>query len=147
MIDSNILKKKIKVAKTRSGVPCLWESLTRFDKINRSTIILDAKGCSKKAYYYNAEREKQALVSVIPGDYVVKCFEDQHGLAISIFRVEEIFPEDSTATIYPVYRKSSLVEETSYPSKYSNMIELCASKLTNGQKIIAHKEYDTQKAV
>lgn len=145
---TEVNNKKIKIARTRSGVPCLWESLTTFEDLKRATIILSPEGKPKRAYYYNEGREKQALVGIGTGDYMVKCFEDQHGVAISVFRVEEISPMDNTATIFPVYRKSSLIGSTEYPGEYSNMIEVCASKLkSTGAKIVAYKEYELESAL
>jgi hypothetical protein len=145
---TEVNNKKIKIARTRSGVPCLWESLTKFEDLKRATIILSAEGKPKRAYYYNEEREKQALVGIGAGDYMVKCFEDCHGVAISVFRVEEISHMDNTATIYPVYRKSSLINTTEYPGEYSNMIDICESKLSGmGRKIVAFKEYELENAL
>jgi len=143
-----ITEKTIKVARTRSGVPCLWESLVPFENLKRATIILDSNGKSKRAYYYNKEREKQALVGISTGDHMVKCFEDAHGVAISIFRIVEISSMNNSATIIPVYRKSSLVQDETYPQEYADMIKTCLSKLVGiGTPVIARKTYELENAI
>ncbi len=143
-----ITSKTIKIARTRSGVPCLWESLVSFEELRRATIILDEAGKPKKAYYHNNEREKQALVGIAVGDHLVKCFEDQHGIAISVFRIEEVSIEENQAIITPVFRKSSLLSESVYPEQYAGMIETCMSKFSCEEiKIIAYKGYELEKAL
>jgi hypothetical protein len=142
---TEVNNKKIKIARTRSGVPCLWESLTVFEDLKRATIILGREGKPKRAYYYNEGREKQALVGIGIGDYIVKCFEDQYGISISIFEINEISHMENSATIFPVYRKSSQIHTTDYPSEYTNMIKACIDKLISaGKKIVAYKEYELE---
>lgn len=133
-----ITKKTIKIARTRGGMPCLWESLVTFDDLKRSTVILDKNGESKSAVYLNEERDKQALVPIVNGDYIAKSFEDKNGIAISVFLIEEIASADSSAVIVPVYRKSSLVEE-SYPAEYAHMIETSIKKLKGEIRVVSFK--------
>jgi hypothetical protein len=143
-----ITSKNIRIARTRSGVPCLWESLVSFEELRRATIILDKHGNPKKAYYYNEEREKQALVGISIGDHVVKCFEDHHGVAISVFQIDEISSMSNYAVITPVFRKSSLISESIYPGEYSGMIKTCMSKLFGeGKEIVSHRGYELEKAI
>ena len=133
-----INEKIIKIARTRTGVPCLWESLVSFDDLQRSTAILDKNGNPKKALYLNETREKQALVPIEVGDYVSKSFFDRHGIAISLFKVMEISAMGNDATILPVYRKSSLVSEYVVPVEYKKMVDATLSKLTGETKVISH---------
>lgn len=147
MEETTITPKKIKIARTRSGIPCLWESCTKFDDIVRATIILNGQKQPKKAYYYNTEREKQALVGIAVGDYMVKCFSDAHGIAISIFIIDEISAMDNLATISPVYRKSSLVQEEVYPPEYADAIHQCSQKLAGIGPIIISLRDELEAAI
>ena len=132
MNTEEITKKTVKIARTRGGIPCLWESLVNFDDLKRSTVILDRDGNAKNAVFLNADREKQALVPILPGDYISKSFQDKHGIAISLFRIEDISPLSNEAVILPVYRKSSLVAEYDVPAEYTGMVETSIKKL-NGE--------------
>jgi hypothetical protein len=124
-----ITNKIIKIARTRTGIPCLWESLMTFSDLSRSTVILDAKGNPKPAVFLNEEREKQALVPITEGDYICKSFEDKNGVAISIFKILSINSMKNEAEVTPIYRKSSLEKELKYPSEYKTLVMTTTQKL------------------
>jgi hypothetical protein len=137
-METEIKEKKIKIARTRSGVPCLWESTMKFADLRRATAILGNEGESKPAVFLNKEKEKQALVPIVPGDHIAKVFEDKHGLALSVFKIVEISPMENTASIIPVYRKSSLISDYSVPTDYEGMISTCMNKLENPKNVISY---------
>lgn len=141
-----VSKKTIKIARTRTGVPCLWESLMTFSDLRRSTVILDKDGKFKNAVFLNEDREKQALVPIVVGDFISKSFEDQHGIALSLFKVLEISAMSNEAVIIPVYRKSSLVNEEEYPAEYKEMILTSISKLKGDIKVIARLKLEKEPA-
>jgi len=132
-----ITTKTIKIARTRTGVPCLWESLMSFSDLKRSTVILDEKGKAKIAVFLNAEKEKQALVPISEGDYISKSFEDKNGIALSLFKVLEISPMKNEAVIVPVYRKSSFINEEEFPTEYYEMISKTIAKLNGEIKVVS----------
>ena len=138
---TDVSKKTIKIARTKTGVPCLWESLMNFSDLKRSTVILDNNGESKTAVFLNEEKEKQALVPIQVGDYISKSFQDQHGIAISVFRIEEISPMANSAVIIPVYRKSSLEENETTPSEYKNMVDYSVRKLRGDFGIVSKPKH------
>jgi hypothetical protein len=125
-----VQEKKIKIARTRTGVPCLWESTMKFADLRRATVILDSEGKGKPAVYLNTDREKQALVPIVVGDQISKAFEDKHGIALSVFKITEISSMENTATIVPVYRKSSLISEYEVPSEHAVSVDKAVRKLT-----------------
>ncbi len=131
-----IKEKKIKIARTRNGVPCLWESLMNFADLRRATVIYSKNKEAKNAVFVNQERDKQALVPIQTGDYISKAFEDKHGVALSVFRIDEISPMENSATITPVYRKSSLISEYIVDKEYKSMVEETVEKL-DSKRIIA----------
>ena len=129
-VPEGVTVKTIKIARTRTGVPCLWESSTDFSDLRRATVVFNSDASHKKALYMKKDSEKQALVPVAPGDYISKAFEDKHGYALSVFKVHEISPLKNEAVIYPVYRKSSLETEASwYGTCFETMVELTIQKL------------------
>ena len=131
-----IKEKKIKIARTRNGVPCLWESLMNFADLRRATVIYSKNKEAKNAVFVNQERDKQALVPIQTGDYISKAFEDKHGVALSVFRIDEISPMENSATITPVYRKSSLISEYIVDKEYKDMVEETMEKL-DSKRVIA----------
>jgi superfamily II RNA helicase len=88
--------------------------------------------------FINKEKEKQALIPIQSGDYISKAFEDKHGVALSVFKIVEISPMENTATIVPVYRKSSLISEYIIPTEYKEMVETCMTKLEDSTNVIAY---------
>jgi len=141
----DVSKKTIKIARTRSGVPCLWESLISFPDLKRSTVILDKDGNEKSAVFLNEDRDKQALVPIIAGDYVSKCFQDQHGVAISLFKIIEISSMNNEAVVEPVYRKSSLISEYTIPVEYKKYIDVSLKKLYG--EIRVYSKYTAKETV
>lgn len=134
-----ITKKNVKIARTRGGIPCLWESLVNFDDLKRSTVILDKNGKAKTAVYLNETRDKQALVPIVVGDHIAKAFQDKNGIAISVFLIEEISALGNDAVIVPVYRKSSLVSEFEIPVEYAEMVNISIAKLNGECGVISIK--------
>ena len=135
-----VKEKKIKIARTRNGVPCLWESLVNFSDLKRATIIYGKNMESKTAVFVNENKDKQALVPIQSGDYISKAFEDKHGIALSVFRIDDISSMENTATITPVYRKSSLVNEYIIDQEYQPMVEETVDKLKSSRIIAIMKK-------
>lgn len=139
-IPEGVTTKTIKIARTRTGVPCLWESSTDFTDLRRATVVYNADGTHKKALFVKKNSEKQALVPISAGDYISKAFEDKHGYALSVFVIHEISPMKNEAVIYPVFRKSSL-EPTKQIEEipYSTMVAETIQKLENKEQLVYAK--------
>lgn len=135
-----IKEKKIKIARTRNGVPCLWESLTSFSDLKRATVIYGKNKEIKNAVFVNESKDKQALVPIQLGDYISKAFEDKHGIALSIFRIDEISSMENTATITPVYRKSSQISEYVVDQEFEEIVEETINKLNNSKIVATYKK-------
>ena len=95
---------------------------------------------SKTAVFINESKDKQALVPIQSGDYISKAFEDKHGIALSVFRIDDISPMENTAIITPVYRKSSLVNEYIIDQEYQPMVEETVDKLKSSRIIAIMKK-------
>ena len=131
-------QKKIKIARTRSGVPCLWESNMKFADLRRATVIFDKNAGAKPAVFLNPEKEKQALVPIKEGDFISKAFEDKHGVALSVFKIVNVSSQENIADILPVFRKSSLIAEYTVPSEYQEMVDLVINKLDDPLSVVAY---------
>lgn len=136
-MQDEVIQKTIKIARTRGGIPCLWESNVSFTELDRATVILNKVGNPKPAVFVQPSKEKQALVPIQSGDFVSKVFKDKHGIALSVFEILEISPTENTAVILPVYRKSSTITEYTVPAEYENMVNTCISKLTTPSAVVS----------
>jgi hypothetical protein len=135
-LEKTITERTIKIARTRTGAPCLWESYSEFDNgLVRSTIITDKDGNIKKSIFVKNAKNKQALVPIEPGDVIVKVFRDNIGIAISLLEIKDISSLKNEAQILPIYRKSSEETSTKYPLGFSTAIGLASLKLEDSNKI------------
>jgi hypothetical protein len=142
-IPEGVSTKSIKIARTRTGVPCLWESSTDFSDLRRATVVYNADGSYKKALYLKKNSEKQALVPIAAGDLISKVFRDKNGYAVSIFAVYEISSMKNEAVIYPVFRRSSLEKEaTWYGTYYEDMVNETIDKLEREDSIV-YAQFET----
>lgn len=82
--------KTIKIARTKNGSPCLWESYTEFDDVKRSTVIVCKDGKTKNSIFMRKSGPKQSLVPIDEGDFIVKVFKDSEGTSFSILEIEKI---------------------------------------------------------
>jgi hypothetical protein len=128
--NETVNPKIIKIARSRTGIPCLWESSTDFSDLRRVTVVYNSDRTHKKALFTRKNSEKQALVPIAVGDYVSKAFEDRNGYALSIFEVTEISSMKNEATIIPVFRRSSMITERTWEgTTFEKMVEETIAKL------------------
>lgn len=135
-VEKEITERTIKIARTRTGAPCLWESYSEFDNgLVRSTIITDKEGNVKSSIYVKNAKNKQALVPVQPGDVIVKAFRDNVGIAISLLEIKSISSLKNEAKILPIFRKPSDVTSTEFPKDFIDAIAEASLKLDDGEKV------------
>jgi hypothetical protein len=134
-----VSNKTIKIARTRTGVPCLWESSTEFADLRRATVVYNSDITHKKALFLKKNSEKQALVPISVGDYISKAFQDKHGYALSVFEVTESSPMKNEAVIFPVFRRSSLETGNTWEgTQFEKMINETINKLqTDNSQVYA----------
>lgn len=136
-IDKEIFLRTIKIARTKTGTPALWESYSEFDNnLVRSTIITNANGEIKNSVFVKNRKNKQALVPIESGDCIIKAFKDNIGIAISVLVINEISSSSNEATIYPTYRKPSEDTVEDYPTEYRDAISMAISKLTDDELVL-----------
>lgn len=134
--EKTILERTIKVARTKTGAPCLWESYSEFDNgLIRSTIIIDTDGNIKNSVFLKNAKNKQALVPIQEGDIIVKAFRDNIGIAISLLEIQSLSTAKNEAQILPIYRKASDVLNLQAPEKYTDAIMEATKKLDNSDMI------------
>jgi len=132
-----IVLRTIKIARTKTGTPALWESYSEFDNnLTRSTIITTNEGEIKSSVFVKNRKNKQALVPIEAGDCIIKAFKDNVGIAISILEINEISSSTNEATIYPIFRKSSDDDSKSSPEGFDNAIKMVINKLTNDELVL-----------
>ena len=136
-IPEGVTTKSIKIARTRTGVPCLWESSTNFADLRRATVVYNPDGSHKKAVFLKKDSEKQALVPISIGDMISKVFQDKNGYAISVFKVHEISSMKNEAVIYPVFRRSSFDSNNTWNgTEYEQMVSETIEKLEKDEPLV-----------
>ena len=141
-LPDGVATKTIKIARTKTGVPCLWESSTDFADLRRATVVYNSDASHKKALFMKKNSEKQALVPIAAGDYISKAFEDKNGYALSVFRIHEISPMKNEAVIYPVFRRSSFETDRTWEgTSYESMVDETIAKL-NGEEATVYAQFE-----
>jgi hypothetical protein len=136
-IPEGVITKSIKIARTRTGIPCLWESSTNFADLRRATVVYNADGTHKKAVFLKKDSEKQALVPISIGDVISKVFQDKNGYAISVFKIHEISSMKNEAVIYPVFRRSSYETNSTWAgTDYEQMVTETLEKLQMDEPVV-----------
>jgi len=139
-IDKEIVKglilRTIKIARTKGGTPCLWESYSEFDNLIRTTVIVDNEGKIKDSIFVRNQKNKQALIPIDENDCIIKVFKDTIGIAVSVLIIHEISAQRNEAVIYPTFRKESS-EDKEFPSEYLEAITKCLEKLEDYDLIVS----------
>lgn len=110
----DVSEKRIKIARTKSGTPCLWESYTEFDDLKRAIVIIDKTGDIKNSIFIRQHGSKQSLIPVNEGDYVVKIFNDKAGKAVSVLEIKKIANNSNHAEMLLVYRNTEDSTQNAY---------------------------------
>jgi hypothetical protein len=132
-----VVEKKIKIARTKTGSPCLWESLTNFDGMKRAIAIADKNGEIKKSIFIRTSGQKQCLIPITEGDYIVKVFSDEKGIATSLLEIIKISNTSNSADLKLIFRSSV---DGMYGDSYENFInaiKLTEEKLEDNTKILS----------
>lgn len=101
----NIKPKTIRFARTKTGVPALWQSLKEFMTMNRITMIVDSEGLLKDPIYVkHGTNAQSSLIPIMENDFIVKVFNDRDGIGVSILVVTNISQYQNVATVELVER-------------------------------------------
>jgi len=125
----NITEKKIKIARTKSGSPCLWESYSEFDNLKRAIIIVNSEGEIKNSIFIRKSGSKQSLIPISEGDYVIKTFEDIQGKSISLLEVQKIANDSNYATLFLKYREAGTDVIGDLEEKFIDAINTAKNKM------------------
>lgn len=98
--------KFVKIAKTKNGIPALWESLkVSEDGLIRATLITRTDASIKNALYVKTYDQKQGLVPIRVNDFLIKAYQEKDGtIGISILKVLNIKIEEITVKLGLVAR-------------------------------------------
>jgi len=128
----DVTEKRIKIARSKSGIPCLWESYTEFDDLKRAIVIISKDGDIKNSVFKRQFGSKQSLVPIDEGDYVVKIFIDNKGKSVSVLEIKKIANTSNHAEMLLVYRDStdeSQGEQGNYKDIFANGIKAAEIKM------------------
>ena len=84
--------KKIRVERTKTNLPALWEAGGGCTNTGESTIVADQNGRRKKPVYIrragHLSNSRHALIVLAIGDYIVKSYQKRKDFWIRIYKVE-----------------------------------------------------------
>jgi hypothetical protein len=86
--------KKIKIERSKSGIPCIWEKGGGYTNTGEATIVAGKNGLPKKAIYIRQRGElanaEHALMPVEIGDYVIEANHHRKDFYISVMKIVDI---------------------------------------------------------
>jgi hypothetical protein len=133
----NITEKKIKIARTKSGSPCLWESYAEFDDLKRAIIIVDKDGKIKNSIFVRQSGSKQSLIPVVEGDFLVKVFADKQGNSVSLLEIRKIANDSNLAELMLIYRNANDAITGKLDPKFANAVVAAEKKMSDTTYIVA----------
>jgi len=99
---------KLRIERTKSGLPALWEAGGGATNTGESTIICDRFGCRKKPVYVkrsgHLSNGRHALIVLEIGDHIVEAEHHRKDFRIQVYRVLDF--EEETANAELVYEFS-----------------------------------------
>lgn len=93
--------KKLRIEKTKSGYPALWEAGGGATNTGESTVIAAGDGGRKKAIYVrkrgHLSNAQHALVVLAIGDHIVKSYHKRRDFWIRVYKIKEFDGEYAVA--------------------------------------------------
>lgn len=139
----DVTEKRIKIARTKSGTPCLWESYTEFDNLKRAIVIINKDGDIKNSIFVRQFGNKQSLVPIVEGDYVVKIFNDNNGKSLSVLEIKKISNSSNHAEMLLVYRDTGNDSQGKYQTIFNEGIKAAENKMED-KNFIAAKLFEKE---
>ncbi len=100
--------KKIKIERTRTGLPARWECGGGATNTGECTIITDENGRPKKPVYVkrsgHLSNGQHALVIVEVGDFIIKSYQHRKDFWIRIFRIKSFDGEYAVSELIYEFR-------------------------------------------
>ena len=106
MLTKEFEPRAIKIARSRKGVPCYWQTTRTFDEMKRFTTVLNCEGLTKTPLFEKDETNS-SLMPIVEGDFLFKVFYDSIGTGVSVMRITDINKYSNEATIEILKRKES----------------------------------------
>jgi hypothetical protein len=92
-------RKTIRIERSRSGLPCLWERGGGATNTGSATVIADPEGRPKRAIYIKRKGPlacgSHALIPVRAGDLVIRAYHHRGDFDVEIFRIVEISGDEA----------------------------------------------------
>ena len=101
------MEMKIKIEKTKSGLPALWECGGGYSNTGDATIVAGVNGLPKKAVYVKRSGHlangRHALIVIEPGDHLVEVEHHRVDYWIRIFKIKAFDTETEFALTELLY--------------------------------------------
>lgn len=123
---------KMEIERTKSGIPCVWESGGGYTNTGVATIIANIDGQPKKAVYVRKRGHlangEHALIPVAVGDYVVKANHHRGDFEIEVYKIVEVQKEK--ALIKQVNNFSTGEWDAELPAYLETAVDTAIEKAT-----------------
>jgi len=101
-------RKTIRIERSRSGLPCVWERGGGATNTGAATIIADPEGRPKRAIYVRRKGSlscgEHALIPVRIGDVVIEASHHRGDFDINVFRIVEVLNEEAVVEAIADFR-------------------------------------------
>lgn len=131
-------KKIIKFARTKNGIPSLWESLRRFPTMERITCIFDPNGDQLEPIFQKIG-SNSSLVPIKENYLILKLFYDKDGCGISLFRINSIDCYSNDSEVELIKRKANDITDWAYNSSAEQLSDEVSSKIDSVINTILEK--------
>lgn len=106
--------KKVKIERTKTGIPAMWESGGGYTNTGKAVIITDGQGDPKPAVYIKRRGElanrEHALIPIETGDHIITADHHRRDFHIDIYRITDISGDTATAEKLHEYSRGKWTE-------------------------------------
>lgn len=124
--------RKMEIERSKSGIPCTWESGGGYSNTGVATIIAGKNGEPKRAIYIKKRGHlangQHALIPLMVGDYIVEANHHRGDFEIEILKVIDF--EEETAVVKQVNCFSMGQWDAEVPTYLETAVETAIEKAT-----------------
>lgn len=109
---------KIKISKSKRGIPCLWERGGGYSNTGEAQLICDKNGWQKKAIYIKKSGSlacvEHALIPVRENDVVVRASHHRGDFSIEVFQIKSIQEEEANLELINSFSRGEWDDSQDY---------------------------------
>lgn len=91
-------RKIIPLSRTRSDYAAFWERREIHGNVTKIQTVVKRDGYPKEAMAVRFGQSKQSLTPIRKGDYILKVFSEEGGIALSVFVIKRIMEDVDTSS-------------------------------------------------